>query len=89
MVWEPHVHFLVFEAWFTNAQSRLLGATNVYQMRLYVAHSQSFQLYQMTYVERQKFDEEEDEINLRSKLLRTLSKAASKGNFASAAMLDP
>jgi len=32
-----HVHFLVFEAWFTNAQSRLLGATNVYQMR---QHSQ-------------------------------------------------
>ena len=61
MVWEPHVHFLVFEAWFTNAQSRLLGAMNVYQMRLYVAHSQSFQLYQMTYVERQKFDEEEDD----------------------------
>ena len=61
MVWEPHVHFLVLEAWFTNAQSRLLGATNVYQMRLYVAHSQSFQFYQMTYVERQKFDEEEDD----------------------------
>ena len=64
-------------------------ALRMYQMRLYVAHSQSFQLYQMTHVERQKFDEEEDEINLRSKLLRTLSKAASKGNFASDAMLDP
>ena len=63
MVWEPHVHFLVFEAWFTNAQSRLVGATNVYQMRLYVAHSQSFQLYQMTYVERQKL-EEETKINI-------------------------
>ena len=44
-----------------NAQSRLLDATNVYQMRLHVAHRQSFQLYQMTYVERQKFDEEEDD----------------------------
>ena len=55
-----------------NAQSRLLGDTNVYQMRLSVAHSQSFQSYQMMYVERQKFDEEDDEINLRSKLLRTL-----------------
>jgi len=32
----------------------LLGATNVYQMRLYVAHSQLVQLYQMTFVERQK-----------------------------------
>lgn len=59
--WETHVHFLVFEAWFTNAQSHLLGATNVYQMCLYVAHSQSFQLYQMTYVERQKLEEEEDD----------------------------
>jgi hypothetical protein len=33
------------------ARSRLLGATNVYDLSLYVAHSQ--------YVERQKFDEEE------------------------------
>ena len=40
-VWEPHIHFLVFEAWFTIARSRLLGATNVYHMSLYVAHSQS------------------------------------------------
>ena len=61
MVWEPLVNFLVFEAWFTNAQSRLSGDTNVYQMRLYVAHSQSFQLYQMTYVEWEKFDEDKDD----------------------------
>ena len=40
-VWEPHINFFVFEAWFTNAQRRLLGATIVYQMRWYVAHSQS------------------------------------------------
>ncbi|MGL4614991.1 MAG: hypothetical protein ACRCVV_14050, partial [Shewanella sp.] len=53
--WEPHAHFLVFEAWFTNVQSRLLGATNVYQMRLYLTHSQSVQLYQMTNVERHQF----------------------------------
>jgi len=33
-VWEPHGHFLVFEAWFTNAQSCLLGAMNIYQTRL-------------------------------------------------------
>ena len=58
-VWKPHAHFLVFEAWFTNAQSRLLGATNVCQMRLFLAHSQSFQLYLMTYVARQKFYAEE------------------------------
>ena len=50
-VWEPHIHFLVFEAWFTIARSRSLGATNVYHMSLYVVHSQSYQLYQMTYVE--------------------------------------
>ena len=25
----PHIHFLVFEAWFTIARSRLLGAANV------------------------------------------------------------
>ena len=61
VVWEPHIHFLVFEAWFAIAQSHLLGATNVYHMSLYVAHSQSYQLYQMTFVERQKFDEEEDD----------------------------
>jgi len=75
----------LFEVWFTNAQSRLLGAT-------YVAHSQSFQLYQVTYVERKKLDKEEDygsEIYLRSKLLGTISKAASNGNFASAAIFDP
>ena len=30
-------------------------------MRLYVAHSQSFQLYQMTYTERQIFNEEDDD----------------------------
>ena len=35
-------------------QSRLLGATNVYHKRLFVALSQSYQLYQMTYVKRQK-----------------------------------
>ena len=58
-VWKPHANFLVFEAWFTNAQSRLLGATNVCQMRLFLAHSQSFQLYLMTYVARQKFYAEE------------------------------
>jgi len=43
----------------------------------------------LTYVERKKLDEEEDdgsEIYLRFKLLRTISKAASKGNFVSAAM---
>ena len=57
----PDINFLVFEAWFTIARSRLLGTTNVYHMSLYVAHSQSYQLYQMTYVERQKFDEEEDD----------------------------
>jgi len=36
-----------------NAQSRLLGAKYwyVYQMHLYVALSQSFQLYHITYVE--------------------------------------
>ena len=27
LVWEPHINFLVFEAWFMNAQSRLLGTT--------------------------------------------------------------
>ena len=48
LVWEPPVHLLVFEARFTIAQSRVLGATNVYHMSLYVAHSQSYQLYQMT-----------------------------------------
>ena len=48
LVWEPPINFLVFEAWFTIAQSCLLGATNVYHMSLYVAHSQSYQLYQMT-----------------------------------------
>jgi len=25
VVWKPHVQFLVFEAWFTNAQSRIIG----------------------------------------------------------------
>ena len=40
-VWEPHIHFLLFEAWFTIARSRLLAATNVYHTSLYVAHSQS------------------------------------------------
>ena len=58
-VWEPHINFLVFEARFMIAESRLLGATNVYHMSLYVAHRQSYQLYQMTYVERQKFDDGE------------------------------
>ena len=57
-----HIHFLVFEAWFTIARSRLFGATNVYDMSLYVAHSQSYQLYQMAYLERQKFDKEEDDV---------------------------
>ncbi len=59
-VWEPHAQFLVFEAWFQNARRSLLGAKNVYQICLYVAHSQSFRLYQMTYVERQKLDKEDD-----------------------------
>jgi len=48
-VWEPHVHFLVFEAWFTDARRRLLGAKNGYQMLLYVAQSQSFQLEEHKY----------------------------------------
>ena len=43
------------------SRSRLLGATNDYHTSLYVAHSQSYQLYQTTFVERQKFDEEEDD----------------------------
>ena len=30
LVWEPHINFLVFEAWFTIAQSRLFATTNVY-----------------------------------------------------------
>ena len=46
-----------------------MGATNVIQMSLYVAHSQSYQLYQMTYVERQKFDEEEDDGRVSHRLL--------------------
>jgi len=61
-------------------------------MCLYVAHSQLFQLYQMTYVERKKLDEEEEdgsEIYLCFKLLKKISKAASKGNFTSAVMFDP
>jgi hypothetical protein len=40
-VWEPHIYFLIFEAWFTIARNRLLGATNVYHMSLYIPHSQS------------------------------------------------
>ena len=47
-------HFPVEEAWFPIVQSCLLGATNVYHKRLFVALSQSYQLYQMTYVKRQK-----------------------------------
>ena len=39
-VWEPHIYFLIFEAWFTIARNRLLGATNVYHMSLYIPHSQ-------------------------------------------------
>lgn len=46
---------------FSYLRRGLRRAKNVYQMRLYVAHSQSFQLYQMTYVERQKLDKEEDD----------------------------
>ena len=60
--WEPHIHFLLFEAWFTIALSQLWGAMNVYHMSLSVAHGQSYQLYQMTYVEQQKFDEEEEDV---------------------------
>ena len=54
VVWRPPIHFPVAEAWFPIVQSRLLGATNVYHKRLFVALSQSYQLYQMTYVKRQK-----------------------------------
>ena len=54
VVWRPAMHFPVAEAWFPIVQSRLLGATNVYHKRLFVALSQSYQLYQMTYVKRQK-----------------------------------
>ena len=58
VVWWPPIHFPVEEAWFPIVQSRLLGATNVYHKRLFVALSQSYQLYQMTYVKRQKFDKQ-------------------------------
>ena len=51
-------NFPVEEAWFPIVQSRLLGATNVYHKRLFVALSQSYQLYQMTYVKQQKFGEQ-------------------------------
>ena len=39
-----------------------MSHTNVCQMRLFLAHSQSFQLYLMTYVERQKFYAEEGHV---------------------------
>ena len=58
VVWRPPIHFPVEEAWFPIVQSRLLGATNVYHKQLFVALSQSYQLYQMTYVKRQKFGEQ-------------------------------
>ena len=54
VVWRLPIHFPVEEAWFPIVQSRWLGATNVYHKRLFVALSQSYQLYQMTYVKRQK-----------------------------------
>ena len=64
VVWRPPMHFPVEEAWFPIVQSRLLGATNVYHKRLFVALSQSYQLYQNDYTFK---------INFGSKLSRTLS----------------
>ena len=58
VVWRPPLHVPVEEAWFPIVQSRLLGATNVYHKRLFVALSQSYQLYQMTYGKRQIFGEQ-------------------------------
>ena len=63
-------------------------------MSLYVAHSQSKPVgsrAKTSFLVMKEFNAESCyffKINLRSKLLRTLSKAASKGN-ASAEILDP
>ena len=68
----------------------LLGATNVYHMSLYVAHSQSKPVgsrAKTSFLVMKEFNAEFSfKINLCSQLLRT-SEAASKGN-ASAAILD-
>ena len=62
VVWRPPIHFPV-EASFPIVQSRLLGATNVYHKCLFVALSQSYQLYQTTYVKRQKFGEQASQLD--------------------------
>ena len=70
VVWRPPIHFPVEEAWFPIIQSRLLGATHVYHKRLFVALSQSYQLYQMTYVKRQKFGKQASRIHSSILLLK-------------------
>ena len=71
-----------------------MGATNVYHMSLYVAHSQSKPVgsrAKTSFLVMKEFNAESCyffKINVRSKPLGTLSKAASNGN-ASAAILDP